>query len=206
VTLAQAVVTRLLVGLAWLVTGVRAQWRGCAPQARQRLYFANHSSHLDALVIWAALPSPLRGVTRPVAASDYWGRTRLRRWLAQEVLSAVLIDRAAGRSALTAMGQALAQGASLILFPEGTRGDGTAVGPLQPGLYLLAKRFPEVELIPVYLQNLSRILPKGEVLPVPILGSAVFGAPLARLSGERREAFLVRARAALDQTRDNVWS
>jgi 1-acyl-sn-glycerol-3-phosphate acyltransferase len=193
-------VASALVGLTRLVTGVKARWAGCEPCARQRLYYANHTSHLDAMVIWSALPPALRRKTRPVAAADYWERSRLRRFLAREVINAVLIDRSAPggpRDALARIFAALTQGHSLIFFPEGTRGEGGAMGELKPGLYHIARKHSEVELVPVYLQNLNRILPKGEVLPVPLLGNATFGQPLPHIPGESRENFLRRARAAL---------
>ena len=190
----------LLALLTRLITGVRGRWVGAAPSTVQRVYYANHSSHLDTLVIWASLPAAIRARTRPVAAADYWDRPGPRRWLACKVLNALLVDRAGGcgsREALRRIDAALAAGDSLIIFPEGTRGDGTAIGDLKPGLYFVAHQRPTVELVPVYLQDLSRILPKGEVLPVPLLGSATFGAPLTLASGEDRHAFLQRARAAL---------
>jgi 1-acyl-sn-glycerol-3-phosphate acyltransferase len=191
---------RLLALLTRLITGVQARWVAGAPSTAQRVYFANHTSHLDTLVIWASLPPLLRERTRPVAAADYWDRPGLRRWLATQVLHALLVERAAGcgsREALRRIDEALAAGDSLILFPEGTRGDGATIGALKPGLYFVARQRPEVELVPVFLQNLSRILPKGEVLPVPLLGSATFGAPLALGPGEDRSRFLQRARDAL---------
>lgn len=201
---AAATAAGALAFLTRLITGVRARGLGAdavdSGPAGQRVYFANHTSHLDTLVIWASLPAALRRVTRPVAAADYWDRPGPRRWLACEVLNALLVDRAGGggsREALRRIDGALASGDSLILFPEGTRGDGSHIGELKPGLYFIAHQRPGVALVPVYLQNLSRILPKGEVLPVPILGSAVFGPPLTLNPGEARQAFLDRARAAL---------
>ena len=192
----------VLVALTRLITGAQARWVGSAsgPEAIQQLYFANHSSHLDALVLWAALPPALRRLTRPVAAADYWDRPGLRGWIARELLNAVLVDRGSaqgGREALARLSQALAEGASLILFPEGTRGDGVAIGELKPGLYFVARSRPDLDLVPVYLQNLCRILPKGEILPVPLLGSSTFGPPLRLEPGEGRRAFLDRARSAL---------
>jgi 1-acyl-sn-glycerol-3-phosphate acyltransferase len=197
---AAALAAGMLAMLTRLLTGVRPHWSGCTPSTAQRVYFANHTSHLDALVIWAALPPPLRARTRPVAAADYWDRPGMRRWLAGQVLNAVLVERAGGRGSLEALHRidgALAAGDSLILFPEGTRGDGRTLGTFKPGVFAIARDRPEVELIPVHLQDLNRILPKGEFLPVPLLGSAVFGAPLALAPGEDREHFLERARAAL---------
>jgi 1-acyl-sn-glycerol-3-phosphate acyltransferase len=190
----------LLVALTRLVAGAQARWVGTAPTSTQRVYFANHSSHLDALVLWSALPPGLRACTRPVAAADYWDWPGLRRWIARNLLNAVLVDRSSargGREALTRLSEALAEGASLILFPEGTRGDGITISELKPGLYFVAKERPELELVPVYLQNLCRILPKGEILPVPLLGSSTFGPPIRLEPGEGRRAFLDRARSAM---------
>ncbi len=195
-----ALAAGLLASLTRLITGVRARWVCCAPTTAQRVYFANHTSHLDTLVIWASLPAPIRARTRPVAAADYWDRPGLRRWLALEVLNALLVERSGGcgsREALRRIDESLAAGDSLILFPEGTRGDGSTIGELKPGLFFVARQRPDVELVPVYLQDLSRILPKGEVLPVPLMGSATFGAPLSVAPGEDRHTFLQRARAAL---------
>ncbi len=194
-----------LTTLTRLVTGVRARWLDAPPSTAQRVYFANHSSHLDTLVIWASLPAVLRARTRPVAAGDYWDRPGVRRWLALRVLRALPVDRTDGcgkRDALRRLIEALDEGDSLILFPEGTRGDGSAIGELRSGLYHVARERPEVALVPVYLENLSRILPKGEFLPVPLIGSATFGAPIRLEPDETRQAFLQRAREALIELRN----
>jgi 1-acyl-sn-glycerol-3-phosphate acyltransferase len=190
----------VLAGLTRLITGVGARWVHCTPTDAPRVYFANHSSHLDTLVIWASLPKAIRARTRPVAAADYWDRPGLRRWLATRVLNVLLVDRTGGcgsRESLHRLTAALQARDSLILFPEGTRGEGGPVGEFRPGIYFIARQCPGVELIPVQLQDLNRILPKGEILPVPILGSATFGAPIRLEPGEDRDAFLNRARAAL---------
>ena len=189
-----------LVWLARLLVGAYPRWIGCSPTAAQRIYFANHSSHMDTLVLWASLPAALRANTRPVAARDYWGRGGLRQKIAEEELNVVLIDRAREDSSadpLDPLRAALDHGFSLIIFPEGTRTPQPLPGPFKSGLYRLAQEFPQVELIPVYLDNLHRSMPKGALLPVPIISTLRFGAPLARIEGESREAFLERARAAV---------
>jgi len=155
----------LLLGLARLLVGAQASWEGIAPVCRQRIYFANHTSHLDTVVLVAALPPALREETHPAAALDYWGRSALRRYVAVKCLTAVLVDRS-GQSpaaALEPLARVLAAGHSLIIFPEGTRGEG-AVGRFKSGLYHLARRFPAAELVPVHLQNLHRAMPKGALL------------------------------------------
>lgn len=186
-----------------LMTGAQARWIGCAPEAKQRIYFANHVSNLDGPVIWASLPRELRLATRPIAAQDYWEKGIVRPWLANKVLNAILIARTgitARNNPLTAMDAAIAAGASLIIFPEGRRQDDEDAGmnPFKPGLWHLAKHHPHVELVPVWLENLNRILPRGEVLLVPLMASVTFGTPLPRVEGEEKPAFLLRARAALE--------
>lgn len=202
----------LLSAVTKLLTGATPRWIGCEPSPRQRIYYANHGSHLDAVVLWSALPPCARRAARPIAARDYWERTAFRRYLAERVFNALLIDRSrprsdngevrAGRGALQAiedMADTLAAGDSLIIFPEGTRGSGESIAPFKAGLHHLAKRHPGVELVPVYLENLNRILPKGELLPVPFLSSITFGRPIHVEEGEEKAAFLERARAAIQE-------
>jgi 1-acyl-sn-glycerol-3-phosphate acyltransferase len=189
-----------LVFLARLLVGAYPRWIGSVPTAAQRIYFANHSSHMDTLVLWAALPASLRANTRPVAARDYWGKGGLRQRIAEQELNVVMIDRARedpNADPLDPLRDALEHGFSLIIFPEGTRAPQPLPGPFKAGLYHLSQAFPQVELVPVYLDNLHRSLPKGALLPVPIISTVRFGAPLARVADESREAFLSRARAAV---------
>jgi 1-acyl-sn-glycerol-3-phosphate acyltransferase len=160
------------------------------------LYFANHSSHIDTMALWAALPRRLRRQTHPVAARDYWG-TGLRRYIATKVLGAVLIDRVRkgpDDNPLAPLIEILNHGGSLIIFPEGTRGKDAMPAAFKTGLYHLAAQFPKVQLIPVYLENLNRSMPKGALIPIPMTCTVRFGAPVALAEGETKEAFLVRAR------------
>jgi len=186
--------------LVQALCGARARWLGCDPAERQRIYFANHSSHLDAIVLWAALPPILRARTRPVAARDYWAASRVRLWLAEKVFRALLIERrkvTVEANPLRDMLAAIDAGDSLILFPEGTRSPQLEPRAFKSGLFHLAKHRPLVELVPVYLENLNRILPKGEALPVPLLGSVTLGAPILLEPGQTKESFLERARQAV---------
>jgi 1-acyl-sn-glycerol-3-phosphate acyltransferase len=185
---------------ARLLTGARALWLGCSAQPVQRLYYANHSSHGDFVLLWASLPPELRRSTRPVAGADYWQRDGLRRYLINQVFNGVLIDRERGSAhsnPLQPMLDALDHGDSLILFPEGTRNLEDGLLPFKSGLYHLAKARPQVELIPVWIANLNRVMPKGRALPLPLLCTLSFGAALQRLEDESKEAFLERAHNAL---------
>lgn len=187
----------LLAGFVRLLTGVRGEWRGCAPELKQRIYFANHTSNLDGPALWAALPAPLRELTRPVAARDYWTSGRVRKYLAERVLNAVLIERKAPTvrdNPLDAMLAAIGDRHSLIIFPEGGRFPGPDPVEFKSGLYHMARKRPELELVPVLLDNLNRILPKGELIPAPIIASATFGTPIRLEQDEPRDEFLRRAR------------
>lgn len=188
-----------LLGLVRLLTGAQARWVGCPPKAEQRIYFANHQSHADLVLIWAALPEELRAITRPIAAKDYWTKTRFRKWITTEVFHAVYVDRErrGDEDPLAPLIEALEKGDSLILFPEGTRGHGAEPQPFKAGLYSLALRFPDVVLVPTWIDNVQRLMPKGEFVPVPVLCSVTFGPPIRLEPGEDRAAFLERARAAV---------
>jgi 1-acyl-sn-glycerol-3-phosphate acyltransferase len=199
------VVAEVLVAGVRLLAGTAVRYAGCTPETltAQSIFFSNHTSHLDFVVLWSSLPRSVRGMTRPVAAADYW-RGGVRRLLAKHVFRAVLVRRgvdaenAAAKAAnVEALRCALAAGESLIIFPEGTRGDGVTVGPFRAGLYWLAKEWPRVQLMPVRLENLNRILPKGEMLPVPLLSRLTFGPVMVLSDGEAKEDFLSRAREAV---------
>mgnify|MGYP000670937752 CR=1 FL=1 len=158
-----------LCGFARALTGVRALWLGSAPDAGPRVYFANHRSHGDFVLIWASLPPPLRRRTRPVAGADYWLTTPLRRFLINRVFRGVCIDRRPGRSGpnpVEQMGEALTARESLILFPEGTSSDGTRVLEFKSTLFSIA--VPE------------EVRDKITVQPISIAYTHLDGMPLNR--------------------------
>lgn len=188
-----------LVGITRLLVGVRADWRAPPPDG-QCLYFANHSSHLDTMAIWSALAPSQRARTRPVAARDYWDKPGLRRYVAGRVLHAVLIERRREQrdgDPLAPVFEALHGGDSLILFPEGTRTAERLPQPFRGGLFRLAEAFPDLQLVPAYLDTLHRSLPKGAHIPLPLYCTVRFGAALPRIDSEARDAFLARARDAV---------
>lgn len=253
-----------LLALIRLLTGAQARWWGCPPKAEQRIYFANHQSHLDLVMIWAALPEELRSITRPIAARDYWANTPFKRWITTEVFNAIYVERGGGApvlppappetpsaeridpsfddapppvvvaepaaaqfeiplaqpapepptsppappgseealAPLKPLIEALQSGDSIIIFPEGTRGHTGEPQKFKSGLFTLAQMFPEVVLVPAWIDNVQRVMPKGEVVPVPILCSVTFGAPLRLEDDEERRPFLDRAREAVIALRD----
>lgn len=189
----------VLAETAKVLSGSTVRWVDCQPDTCQRVYFANHTSHLDALVLWASLPRDVRALTRPVAAKDYWTRGAVRRYIAHSI-NALLIDRKnikVHESPVDTMIQEMGDRYSLIVFPEGGRSAGEDLGEFKSGLYYLGKKRPDLELVPVYMDNLNRVLPRGEFLPVPLLSCVTIGAPIWLETGEPKSNFLRRAREAV---------
>ncbi len=196
----EPMVGTLITSATRLLTGAQALWVGCGPADTQRVYFANHTSHADFALIWSVLPRPLRRKTRPVAASDYWEKGAIRRYLIHRVFHGVLVDRkhiTRDQNPIAPMRQALEEGSSLILFPEGTRGNGEQLQPFKSGIYHLAQAYPQAEFVPAWIANSYRVMPKGLPLPVPLLCSVAFGKPMRLETGEHKPEFLDRLRHGL---------
>ena len=201
---AGAVSRAIVLGVRALV-GAQARWLGCGPSKTQRIYFANHTSHFDLLLVLAALPNSLRANTRPVAAADYWHGNALRSYLVDEVFHAVLIDRLCAHARadpLSPLIDALDQGHSLLFFPEGTRGSGEGLLPFKTGIYHVAAARPEIDLVPVWMDNAYRVMPKGSLFPIPLLCAITFGEPLRLREHEGKEQFLQRLNARLTSLAD----
>jgi 1-acyl-sn-glycerol-3-phosphate acyltransferase len=196
----EPVISNLTIVGARFLTGMQARWVGCNPDDVQRIYFANHTSHMDFVLLCSALPARIRAKTRPVAARDYWDRGVVRQYIIHRAFRAVVIDRRCAErvaNPIEPMIEALDRGESLVLFPEGTRGTGEGVQPFKCGIFHLARARPQIELVPVWIDNSCRVMPKGTAVPIPLLCSAAFGEPIRMAPGEPKEIFLTRLRHAL---------
>lgn len=211
------IISSVLVSICRFLTGIRAKQISPIEKDKPCIYYANHSSHLDGLVIWSSLAPHIRPFVHPVAAEDYWNKNRLRRYLSRRIFRAVLIPRHANKTnvtegngetttapqkvnALTLMQAVLDKGESLIIFPEGTRGNGESIQDFKAGLWYLSRNNPQAQLVPIYLENLNRVLPKGSRLVVPIICSAIFGPPIEPThENEDKTEFLLRAKSALEE-------
>ncbi|WP_413042720.1 lysophospholipid acyltransferase family protein [Pseudomonas sp. YJ42] len=192
-------ISALLISILRLLLGASARFESTPDLSGQRIYFANHTSHIDTLAIMAALPKEARLNTKPVAAADYWGKNRFLRYIATRGLNSVLINRQSkdGEDPLEPVRQVMEQGCSVIIFPEGTRSFQALPGEFKSGLYRLHRAFPQAHLVPIYLDNLYRSMPKGKHVPLPIICTIRIGDPLAVLENEEIGDFLNRAREAV---------
>lgn len=192
-------ISALLISILRLLLGASARFESTPDLSGQRIYFANHTSHIDTLAIMAALPKEARLNTKPLAAADYWGKNRFLRYIATRGLNSVLINRQSkdGEDPLEPVRQVMEQGCSVIIFPEGTRSFQALPGEFKSGLYRLHRAFPQAHLIPIYLDNLYRSMPKGKHVPLPIICTIRIGDPLAVLENEEIGDFLNRAREAV---------
>ena len=196
---------KLLLFIANFLSRAKVTWHDCQPDTCQRIYFANHSSHLDAIVVWASLPDYVRDKTRMIAAKDYWEAGPIRRYISKRLFNAILIDRenvSIKNTPVKVMIDEIKNIYSIVMFPEGGRSSGETIGEFKSGLYHMSKKRPDLELIPVYLDNMSRILPRGKTLPVPMLSRVVFGPPIWLEEGEKKDDFLKRARQAVLNLRE----
>ncbi len=185
----------LFSGLMRLLFGSYPRWLGSEPQPKQRIYFANHTSHLDTMVIWSSLPPDIRKMTRPVAARDYWERPGIRGVIARQVLNVVFISRKGeSENPLEPLMEALEKGYSLIIFPEGKRNFDLLPKDFKAGIFHLAESFPNVDIVPCYIENTRRAWPKGTYITIPFTCCVNYGAPLTRIEGESKADFLARAR------------
>lgn len=190
-----------IVLFARAITAVRAIWSGEGLPPRRCVYFANHSSHGDFILVWAVLPPRMRAETRPVAGAEYWLKSKLSTFIGRDVFNSVLIQRDREnrtQDPIAQMAGAIDRGSSLIVFPEGTRNQTEEpLLPFKSGIFHLAEARPDIEFVPVWINNLNRVMPKGEIVPIPLICTVTFGSPMQLESGEAKEDFLERLRAAM---------
>lgn len=192
------------VTLLWL--GIHVRHRERLPSKGPAIIAANHNSHLDILTLLSLFPLLSIPGVQPAAAADYFGTPRWFKWLAQSFVGIIPVVRGAmqqgGPDPLEECYEALAAGRVLLIFPEGTRGLPEHLAELKPGIWHLAKRFPQVPVVPVYMHGLGKSLPKGTFIPVPFYVKVAVGPAL--YWAEDKAAFMHALREQFDRLRHKV--
>ena len=198
--------------IARFMTGADVTGREHLPLKGPAIVAANHNSHMDTLLLLSIFPSRAVLRVRPAAAADYFLRDPVIGWFSRNLIGIVPVARGkagSGEDVLAPAREALAAGDIIVVFPEGTRGDASdSMAALKSGVARLAEAFPDAPVTPVWIQGAGRVLPKGEVIPVPMNCAVLIGEPV-HWQGQRG-ALMEELRAALLSLKDQApplrWS
>jgi 1-acyl-sn-glycerol-3-phosphate acyltransferase len=183
--------------LVLLVLGLNVRGRDKLPSKGPAIIVANHNSHLDTLTLISLLPLSLLRKVRPVAALDYFLKTKWLAWFATRIIGILPISREVGGNPLALPNAALERGEILILFPEGSRGEPEHIAEFKRGVALLVKANPDVPVIPVFMHGLGKSLPKGKWVIVPFILDIFIGEPVPFRDDTKR--FMADLRQSVDQ-------
>ena len=160
---------------------------------KQFILIANHNSHMDTMAIMSAIPSRYIHKVHPIAARDFFGGSLFKKILMRYLVNATLIQRDRddpNNDPIDSMDKMLKKSRSLILFPEGSRGTPGVMSKFKKGLGYLIQRNPEINVIPVYLDNVYKTLPRGKNLILPYNCSIKFGDPIKFKSMDMEDILL----------------
>ncbi len=163
-----------------IIVGIRYHNKDVLKTVKQFIIVSNHNSHLDSLALMSSLSSSQIANTHPVAAGDYFGQSPMRAFFTRFFTNAILIPRTAikgGQNPIRMMSASLNSGSSLILFPEGSRGEPEKMQEFKKGVGLILKMHPDIPFVPVFMKGMGRVLPKGERMFVPFDTYVCFGEP-----------------------------
>jgi len=170
-----------------VIIGVKWEKASFLLNENQFIILANHNSHLDTITLLASIPSRILPKVKPVAAADYFGNTPFKAKLSGYFINALLISRSEGSNSIRQMKKALDEGYSLILYPEGTRGNPEEEQELKPGIALLLSLCPHVKYVTAHLTGMGKALPKGDNLLLPYESSLTYGKPRLIESNDKKE-------------------
>ncbi|SFH95432.1 lysophospholipid acyltransferase family protein [Planctomicrobium piriforme] len=183
-----------------VVLGLNVRRRHLLPNAGPAVVIANHNSHLDAIVLMTLFGMQRLKSVHPVAASDYFLKNRWLAWFSTQIIGISPLDReVAGirKDPLAGICEGLSRGDILILFPEGSRGEPEKLAEFHTGIAHIAKRFPQVPIVPVFMHGLGKALPRGEGILVPFFVDVFVGEPVG-WTGNRNE-FMDAVKSRFDE-------
>lgn len=165
------------------VIGMRVKGAQHLETNEQVVIVSNHNSHLDTVVLLDLVGVRRMERFRPVAAADYFEVSGPVEYFSHALFNILPIRRKGpgdqSQNPIDVMAQAIEAGESLILFPEGTRGEPEKLARFRSGVGVLVAKYPHLKVIPVWLEGMGKILPKGAWYPVPFNGSVNIGPPTA---------------------------
>ncbi len=162
------------------LTGVKYKHSEVLTEAKQFIIIANHNSHIDTLALMSAMPKHKITEIKPVAASDYFGKNKIRGFLTKAFTNALLIPRSCAlrnkeKNPFAIMMKAINEGQSLIIYPEGSRGKANEMQEFKNGIGHVLLKYPHLAYIPTYIENTGHVLPKDRIIPMPFNCKVVFG-------------------------------
>jgi len=156
-----------------------------------QLILANHPSLLDVVLLISHYSEPNVLVKKDLLHNPS---------MKSQIIASGYIPNDESMEMLEEIDAVFKSGQSLLIFPEGTRNLGDELLQFKSGIYHLAREWPQVEFVPVWLENLHRVMPKGHVIPLPLLCTVNFGAPVLMQTDDAMDAktlYLQRCRDAL---------
>ena len=163
-----------------VILGAQVRGRELLPAQGPAIIVANHNSHLDTLTILAMFPIRMLPRLRPVAAMDYFLKSRAMAWFATHIIGIIPLARTTRdhhAHPLEGCTRALDNGDILILFPEGSRGKPEVLAEFKRGVAHLSRARPDVPIHPMFMHGLGKALPKDSVILVPFNCDIVVGEP-----------------------------
>jgi len=186
-----------------IVMGLNVRRHDSLPKTGPAIIAANHNSHLDTMVLVTLFPGSVLPKVRPVAAAEYFMKTRLMAWFSKHIIGIIPLNRKKSREGETlderlgGIFDALDRGEIVILFPEGSRGNPEEMTEFKAGISYICERRPEVPVYPVLMHGLGKVLPRGEALLVPFFCDVFVGLPLTWKQGTT--SFQDELRGRMDQ-------
>lgn len=186
-----------------IIVGVKFTKSVFLKKEKQFIIIANHNSHLDTMSILASLPKSILAKVKPVAAQDHFGKTKWQSWMSNFFINTLLIQRKSDKEnpendPIFKMNKALQEGYSLIIFPEGTRGEPNKPKEFKAGVALLLIKNPHIPYVPIYLKATGKAMPKGDNLIVPHESAIVYG-EFNKISNENVDDILHKMKMEIEE-------
>lgn len=166
----------------FLVLGVNVRNPETLPKDGPAIIIANHNSHIDTLLLMSLFSVSKINKIRPVAAADYFCNTKFKKFIFENLIGIIPIERKISKENISTLFSgifnALDNNEIIIIYPEGTRGNDNKINKFKSGVAHIAKAYPNVPVIPIFINGPDKILPKIDAILVPFISDVYIGEPL----------------------------